>query len=952
MTKVLVLTSDVYSRIGGGEQVYRTLFVDNPEVDFFYFTTIARRHSSLPANVHEILLQPKPTLDPDKQTARYQARKVQSKREPFNPNQVRAAELAEQYARSARGYEFDVIDIPEYEIVGDYIREALNRNEVKFRAISLFIHGALSRTLELEGKVSKEAIVELMALERLQRDQADVFFTLDSWYPKHLGIESADCLQIDPWLFTRQKEISQVERVASIPRLVFFGRWERRKGIDLLPSLVRLINFDKLGVLLTGDSRANTELFLCVEESLKNREVILQELKTTNPEEVYANISNTDIVVIPSRFDSFNLVALEAIALGKRVAISNQCGVFHFLKDRFPEIYFIAIDPNNLVLSAKELNNSLENLHVENTKVLSNTAQCRSILNTIERTQYTKLVEKYLELERNSLVYEDKGLVFKKFSLKRQLIRTTKKLKLRKSFFKLSFSKTYLEKFTLNRYQRYDLLPFLVRYFQSSLITNGVLRKLDKKRKTLMLRPRYFLEFSGDPKYLNLRHLTYAIRSLRFGGYSTNKVNSKNLIANLYSTGLLEESRALGMILEDNTGGKVFDYLEDRRITLKRTPMFTFDTASTLESENLGRVPKISIIVSSYNATTKMRVFLERLSLCPELLNGTAEVLLIDANSNSPDAEVAVRIANELGVALRAIRVRRRITIQEAWNFGITKARGRYLSFLGVDETIYPNALTELASALDMDNSIDWVMADSIVTEVGNDGEYIRDIMKYERRGAEIASPFLETCYVSYVAGMYRRDIHERFGYYDPTFRGAGDTEFKSRVLPSLKVHYLNSTLGEFLNYPEERTTANEKVELEDIRAWYIFRTIGGLKYQTSLAPEDFLENLGRKSLGYRKSYCGHISTDIEIASAVYQISKLGKHGLTESLLSELRNADQQLQSLRIFLGYGPRKWSSLNLKRLISLTKWFDSENRKSATKGARRMRLDNIFEQHIWYW
>jgi hypothetical protein len=224
--------------------------------------------------------------------------------------------------------------------------------------------------------------------------------------------------------------------------------------------------------------------------------------------------------------------------------------------------------------------------------------------------------------------------------------------------------------------------------------------------------------------------------------------------------------------------------------------------------------------------------------------------------------------------------------------------------------------------------------------------------MKYDRMGAEIASPFLETCYVSYVAGMYRRDIHERYGYYDPTFRGAGDTEFKSRVLPSLKVHYLNSTLGEFLNYPEERTTANEKIELEDIRAWYIFRTIGGLRYQTSLAPEEFLESLGRKSLGYRKSYCGHTSTDIEIASAVYQIAKLEKHGLSESLLSELRNADQQLQSLRIFLGYGPHKWSYLSLRQLISLTKWFDSEYRKSPTKGARRMRLDNIFEQHIWYW
>ena len=952
MSKVLILTSDLYSRIGGGEHVYRTLIADNPEVEFFFFTSKVKRNSLLPANVHEILLIPKPTLNSRKQTAQYQSRKVQDKRVLLNPTQVRAAELAEQYARSAMGHQFDIIDIPEYEIVGDYIREALERNGIKFRAISLFIHGALSRTLELEGNLSKESIVEIMALEKLQRAQADVFFTLDSWYPKQLSIEPDDCLQINPWLFTKQTENSKVETLKANPRLVYFGRWERRKGIDLLPSLVKYINLERLGVLLTGDSRANIELFESVGKSFKNRDVMVQELKTTNPEEVYANISNTDILVIPSRFDSFNLIALEALALGKHVAISKECGVFHFLKGKYPEIYFTEIDPNNLAFSGQVLSKSLENLSMATVKILSNTAQCRSILTTIDRTQYTKLVEKYLKSKGIPSRYEHTGLVFKKFSLERKLVRTAKKFSLRKSFLYFTFYKTYFERFASNLYRKYDLIPLLIRCFQSSRITNGLLRKLDRQGKNLILRPRNFLELSDDPRYLSLRRLTYAIRSLRLGGYWSNKVNSKNLISNLHLIGLTEESKALAVILEDPTGSKVFQYLEGRRIALKRAPLFTFDSAFTLESKALGSAPRISIIVSSYNATAKMRVFLERLSLCPELLNGAAEILLIDANSNSPDAEMALRIANEFGIALRAIRVRRRITIQEAWNFGIMNARGKYLSFLGVDETIYPTTLTELASALDLDNSIDWVMADSIVTEVGNDGEYIRDIMKYDRIGADIASPFLETCYVSYVAGMYRKDIHERYGYYDPTFRGAGDTEFKSRVLPSLKVHYLNSTLGEFLNYPEERTTANERIELEDIRAWYIFRTIGGLRYQTSLAPEDFLESLGRKSLGYRKSYCGHISTDIEIASAVYQIAKLEKHGLTESLLSELRNADQQLQSLRIFLGFGPHKWSSLSLRQLISLTKWFDSEYRKSPAKGARRMRLDNIFEQHIWYW
>jgi hypothetical protein len=224
--------------------------------------------------------------------------------------------------------------------------------------------------------------------------------------------------------------------------------------------------------------------------------------------------------------------------------------------------------------------------------------------------------------------------------------------------------------------------------------------------------------------------------------------------------------------------------------------------------------------------------------------------------------------------------------------------------------------------------------------------------MSYDRNGAEFVLPFLETCYVSYVGGMYRKNIHEKYGYYDPTFTGAGDTEFKSRVLPSLKVAYIDAVLGEFLNYPEERTTASERIELEDIRAWYIFRTVGGLMYQHSLAGDDYLENLGWNSLGYRKSYCKHKSTDLEIASTIYRMAKNGKYGVSNDLLMKLKNADQQIQTMRNFLGFGSKEGRPLSFKRFFLLAQWFDIEGRKSATKGARRMKLDNMFEQHIWYW
>ena len=56
--------------------------------------------------------------------------------------------------------------------------------------------------------------------------------------------------------------------------------------------------------------------------------------------------------------------------------------------------------------------------------------------------------------------------------------------------------------------------------------------------------------------------------------------------------------------------------------------------------------------------------------------------------------------------------------------------------------------------------------------------------MPYDRRKYQQDLVYLETCYLSWVGALYRRSIHDRFGYYDGSFRGAGDTEFKSRILP------------------------------------------------------------------------------------------------------------------------------------------------------------------------
>ncbi len=950
-TSVLILTQNLFERIGGGESVYRGLIYDNPEIDFFFFAKSKTRPKNLPKNAFAISLSPKPVAYAINARYRFNARNLTYK--VLSHQQILAAELAEQYARAIRGMDFDIIDVPEYEIVGDFLRESLERNHVRFKILTNFIHGALSVTLAMEKTSAKETIIELAKLEKQQRDNADLFFTLDSWYPRQLGLDPEKCLELSPWLFVKyESPLENSNSAIDQSKLVSFSRWELRKGIDLLPLLATLMRVENTELLFAGESNKNTDLLHTVKKLAKNRNLTTEVLESKRQEIVFNKIGMKDILIVASRFDSLNLIAFEGIAAGKLVAISRQCGAFHYLKVKHPELFFIEIDSNDLVISAVNLTAAITDFDSVKSKLKSNVEICRSIRSSGDRNQYTKILNSITSYTPDPKTCLNYDIDFKESNLKRRVIHTVKEVELFKAVRKVKSLKN-LSWNNLKVNQKFiGLLRLIFLYFQHLPVAKKIVLKLDTDKKYIFRKPEYFLKLVEEETYSQIRQLTYAARCLRFNGYGTQLLNSDNLKSDLQSLGFSEESTALDVILKDSTGDEVSNFLENRRLKLKESPKFTFKLVSESKTRNAGTNPKITIVVSSFNAVPKIEYFLKRLSLCLEVMNGTAEILLIDANSDSPDAEFAVAVGDKLGLFLRAIRVDRRISIQEAWNLGIMKAKGDYLCFLGVDETIYPNALADLAFQLDSDFSIDWVMADSIVTEVGEKAEFIQDIMKYSRQYADRSSPFLETCYVSYVSGMYRKNIHEKFGYYDSTFKGAGDTEFKSRVLPSLKVKYLDSTLGEFLNYPEERTTATEGIEIEDIRAWYIFRTPGGLRYQASLSSADFLENLGKSTLGYRKSYCTHTSTDLELASSIYKVAKSGNYNLSKSLFSELENADRQLQSMRIFLGYGRRNWHFLGIRRFLLLVKWFDVEGRKSAIKGARRMRMDNMFEQHIWYW
>ncbi len=99
-----------------------------------------------------------------------------------------------------------------------------------------------------------------------------------------------------------------------------YGRFHPQKGFDLLLKAVAKLPKDRFHLLLAGDGIQNQEIKTLAEG--------MEQVTLCGPiDDVPAFLSHCDLIVIPSRFEPFGLVCLEAKAAGKPVLVSDIDGL-------------------------------------------------------------------------------------------------------------------------------------------------------------------------------------------------------------------------------------------------------------------------------------------------------------------------------------------------------------------------------------------------------------------------------------------------------------------------------------------------------------------------------------------------------------------------------------------------------------------------------------------------
>lgn len=136
----------------------------------------------------------------------------------------------------------------------------------------------------------------------------------------------------------------------------FVGKLTDFKGVDLLIQAAEIYEKALPGVmtLITGDGELRERLV----EMVKEKELKGIHFLGNQKQKVVAKLYNiADVSVVPSRVEPFGLVALEALACGTPVIVSNAGGLPDFINDKVGSLFQM----NDYRALAEKIINALQN---------------------------------------------------------------------------------------------------------------------------------------------------------------------------------------------------------------------------------------------------------------------------------------------------------------------------------------------------------------------------------------------------------------------------------------------------------------------------------------------------------------------------------------------------------------------------------------------------------------
>jgi glycosyltransferase involved in cell wall biosynthesis len=230
----------------------------------------------------------------------------------------------------------------------------------------------------------------------------------------------------------------------------------------------------------------------------------------------------------------------------------------------------------------------------------------------------------------------------------------------------------------------------------------------------------------------------------------------------------------------------------------------------------------VSAIVSTFNAERFLEGCLADLER--QTLADRVEIIVVDSASEQGEGAI-VRRRQERLANIRYIRTPERESVYAAWNRAIRTAAGSYITNANTDDRHRPDAFERMSRVLDMRPDVALVYADVVETVTDNE-TFDRCTPTRTRRWYDWNRDRLLThgCFIG-PQPMWRRGLHDEYGFFDEGLVSSGDFEFWLRISQTHAFHHIREPLGLYLARPDSVEHRHRDLKnLEDARILAAYR--------------------------------------------------------------------------------------------------------------------------------
>ncbi len=188
--------------------------------------------------------------------------------------------------------------------------------------------------------------------------------------------------------------------------------------------------------------------------------------------------------------------------------------------------------------------------------------------------------------------------------------------------------------------------------------------------------------------------------------------------------------------------------------------------------------PRISIITSVYNGDLFIENFLA--DIVQQTVFKQCELIMINANSPGKEEETIKKYMERYPNIIYK-KLAKDPGVYGVWNIGVKMARGEFITNANLDDHLKFDCYEVHMKVLEQNPGVDLVYSDFYITKILNDT--FDKNSATQRSVMPEFSPKLMKVALPNNHPMWRKKMHDKYGFFDEKYLSAGDWEFWLRAV-------------------------------------------------------------------------------------------------------------------------------------------------------------------------